>query len=183
MIRRSAPFFSLSLSSSSYFFFFFSPRHRDHRAAKVEQTVREEDGKENRCRGGKRDQSEKERKREESLSRNELRTIFISHEWLASIRPSRAGLFSSLINTGAHPPRHGFSSGGVIRLEPRPTRIPIPPFFSAFSFATPYHCSPPSYNVRRVNWTRSHRDCSWTSWNPSRPLNPLRSRAFTNRLN
>lgn len=55
----------------------------------------------------------REKEREgESLSRNELRTIFISHEWLASIRPSRAGLFSSLINTGAHPPRHGFSSGG-----------------------------------------------------------------------
>lgn len=37
-----------------------------------------------------------------------------------------------------------FFIGGVIRLEPRPTRIPIPSFFSAFSFATPYYCSPSS---------------------------------------
>lgn len=84
MIRRplARDLLLFSFLFSSLLFFFLHMRHRDHRATKVEQTLPGEEGKENRCRGGKRDRGEREREGggRESLPRNELRTIFISHD-------------------------------------------------------------------------------------------------------
>lgn len=135
-----------SLSSSSYFFFFslLDARHRDHRAAKVEQTVRGEDGKENRCRGGKRDQSERERERgREFITQRVTDNFYFSRVvGIDTTFPSRAVFFPDQHWRASASP--WFFIGGVIRLEPRPTRIPILSFFSAFSFATPYYCSPSS---------------------------------------
>lgn len=119
----------------------------------------------------------------ESLSRNELRTIFISHDWLVSIRPStgpgcfplRSTLPRIRLAVVFHP--WGERGGGIIRLEPRPTENSHSSLFLRVFFRHALLLSfPPTYgyNVRRVNWTRSHRDCV-RHLESSRPLNRLRS--------
>lgn len=110
--------------------------------------------------------SVRERERE-SLSRNELRTIFISHDWLVSIRPStgpgcfplRSTLPRIRLAVVFHPRGKGRE---IIRLEPRPTENSHSSLFLRVFFRHALLLSfPPTYgyNVRRVNWTRSHRDC------------------------
>lgn len=159
----------------SFLSFLFS-RHRDHRATKVEQTPRW--GKERKI-----DVAVKSVRERESLSRNELRTIFISHDWLVSIRPStgpgcfplRSTLPRIRLAVVFHP--WGERGGGIIRLEPRPTENSHSSLFLRVFFRHALLLSfPPTYgyNVRRVNWTRSHRDCV-RHLESSRPLNRLRS--------
>lgn len=152
----SAPFFLFS----SLLFFFLHMRHRDHRATKVEQTLPGEEGKENRCRGGKRDRGERERGRREGEFTTQRVTDNFYFSRLIGIDTTFHGraVFLSDQHWRSSASPWFFIGGGVIRLEPRPTENSSLFLRVFFRHALPLFF-PPTYNVRPVNWTRSHRDC------------------------
>lgn len=158
----------------SFLSFLFS-RHRDHRATKVEQTPSV---------GGRKGKS---MSRWKAWGRVYHATsygqfLFLTTGWYRYDLPPGRAVFLSDQHCRAsaspwffiHGEREG---GGIIRLEPRPTENSHSSLFLRVFFRHALLLSfPPTYgyNVRRVNWTRSHRDCV-RHLESSRPLNRLRS--------